>query len=201
MSTPEDALPLLTEGPPLEQLGQRLQEIPAEFLDAPGNPGGTQIVTAALVHDALHGLGVSAGLPLLEHFQLRDETKANWLQLVQVCCWLLAEPWFADAPQRQRLPELLQTVVLELADTTAAPRFVEDPERREELARSLLAGLGCRPGGETEKQARDRLSRISAVERQRLIAASRAIDERARAIREALAAKAARESADKWTRE
>jgi len=78
---------------------------------------------------------------------------------------------------------------------------VQDPDRREELARVLLAHLGYRPAGETEAQASDRLSRISGTERQRLLAASRAAEERARAIREALAKKAAEESADKWTRE
>jgi len=44
-------------------------------------------------------------------------------------------------------------------------------------------------------------SSVSSRERVRLAAASRAAEERARQIREALARKAAEESADKWSRE
>ena len=64
-----------------------------------------------------------------------------------------------------------------------------------------LARLGCRPGGETLAQAQDRLTRISSTERNRVMLAARAAEERARAVREALARKAAQESADKYTRE
>jgi hypothetical protein len=65
----------------------------------------------------------------------------------------------------------------------------------------VLARLDCRPEGETIAQATDRLSGLSGTERRRLLEASRASEQRARAIREALAKKAAEESADKWTRE
>ena len=58
-----------------------------------------------------------------------------------------------------------------------------------------------RPAGESVAQAQDRLTALSSIERNRLLAASRAAEERSRAIREALARKAAQESADKYTRE
>lgn len=201
MPTPDKARPLDAAGPPLEQLTQRLQETPAEFLDAPAAPDSDGVSTAALVHDLLLGMGVRADRKLLEGFRLSRPHGANTLRLVQVCCWLLADPWFADSKRGPQVPELLHDTLPELAGTESPARFVEDAERREELARSVLAALGLRPAGETEKQARDRLSRISAVERRRLIAASRTMEERARAIRAALAEQAARESADKWTRE
>mgnify|MGYP003580705592 CR=1 FL=1 len=76
-----------------------------------------------------------------------------------------------------------------------------EPERREELVRTTVARLGLQPDGETAAQAADRLASVSGVERRRLLQASRAAEARARAIREALARKAAEESADKWTRE
>lgn len=96
---------------------------------------------------------------------------------------------------------LFAEAVPALATSTSADRFVFDPERREELVRTVVARLGLLPQGETATQAADRLARVSGVERQRLLDASRATEERARAIREALARKAAEESADKWTRE
>ena len=91
--------------------------------------------------------------------------------------------------------------VAELAAATPALKFVNDADRREELARVVLACLNYRPAGETVAQATDRLSSLSMTERRRLLEASRAAERRARAIREALAKKAAEESADKWTRE
>jgi hypothetical protein len=77
----------------------------------------------------------------------------------------------------------------------------EDAERREELARLTLARLGLRPAGESAAQAQDRFTSISSIERARILKASQQAEQRARALREALAKKAAEESADKWTRE
>ena len=88
-----------------------------------------------------------------------------------------------------------------LAKYAPAQTYHIDSERREELARLMLARTGRQPAGESEAMARDRLSAISGVERARLIAASRQAEARARDIREALVRKAAEESADKWTRE
>jgi len=67
--------------------------------------------------------------------------------------------------------------------------------------RVSLAAIGCRPAGESEAQAEDRLTSLSAAERRRVVDAARAAELRARQIREALRKKAAEESADKWTRE
>jgi len=64
-----------------------------------------------------------------------------------------------------------------------------------------LASAGLRPAGESRNVAEDRWLAVSSRERTRLAAASRAAEERARQIREALARKAAEESADKWSRE
>jgi hypothetical protein len=74
-------------------------------------------------------------------------------------------------------------------------------ERREELARLTLARLGLRPEGESEAEATDRLSALSATERYRLVQASREAEARARKVRKALMRKQAKEAADKWTRE
>jgi hypothetical protein len=96
---------------------------------------------------------------------------------------------------------LLSLNAAELAAQTTSIKFVHDPDRREELARLALARLGYRPAGESVAQAQDRLTSLSSVERARVMGAARAAEERARAVREALARKAAEESADKYTRE
>jgi hypothetical protein len=77
---------------------------------------------------------------------------------------------------------------------TPAEKFISDPDRREELARLCLKGLGLRPAGETEAQAQDRLGTLNTAERQRVIAAARAAEKRAQEIRDAMAREAARQA-------
>jgi hypothetical protein len=84
---------------------------------------------------------------------------------------------------------------------SSAVEWHGDPKRREEIVRSLLAVLELIPEGETEAQADDRLTRVSSAQRKRLLAAAREAEARAEVVREALAAKAAQEAADKYTRE
>lgn len=190
-------------GPPIENMIRRLLDTPPDFLDEPriGNAG--RVFTAAVVNDLLLRHGTRAGGAALARFRSNDaRADRNRLLLVAVAAWLLADDWFvAAALPQQALLGVLGEAVAELAAATPADRFVTDPDRREELARVVLARLGHRPEGETLAQATDRLSGISGTERRRLIEASRAAEQRARAIREALAKKAAEESADKWTRE
>jgi hypothetical protein len=190
-------------GPLLETLTRRLAETPPDFLDEPGIGDREGVAVPALVNDLLQWHGAHAVSVQLRRFASDDAARdRNRLALVQIACWLLADDWFVAAGcDRVPLLALLDTAMAELAATAPAHRFVQDPDRREELARVALARLGYRPAGETVAQATDRLSSISGTERRRLLAASRAAEERARAIREALAKKAAEESADKWTRE
>lgn len=190
-------------GPIIEALTRRLAETPADFLDEPriGNSGS--VFVAALVNDGLRMLGnVSTGVGLECFDDTTTKVDRNRLALTMIVVWLLTDEWFVKrtVSQEQAL-QVLTEAVTELAATTAAQKFVSDPDRREELARVVLARLDYRPEGETLAQAKDRLSSISGMERRRLEQASRASEQRARAIREALAKKVAEESADKWTRE
>ena len=190
-------------GPIIEALTRRLAETPADFLDEPriGNSGS--VFVAALVNDGLRMLGnVSTGVGLEYFDDTTTKGDRNRLALTMIVVWLLTDEWFVKrtVSQEQAL-HVLTEAVTELAATTAAQKFVSDPDRREELARVVLARLDYRPEGETLAQAKDRLSSISGMERRRLEQASRASEQRARAIREALAKKVAEESADKWTRE
>lgn len=190
-------------GPPIETLTHRLAETPAEFLAEPHIGTSGSVHVAALVNDVLALHGQRAPFTALERFTSADARRdRNRLALVMIAAWLLADDWFVAAglPQAKVLV-LLQTAMQELAEATPAHKFVTDPDRREELARVVLARLDYRPGGETVAQATDRLSGISGVERRRLLEASRAAEQRSAEIRAALARKAAEESADKWSRE
>jgi hypothetical protein len=190
-------------GPILELLTHRLAEIPPEFLREPRIGEAGSVFVPALVNDLLRMHGARAQGDALTPFHAKVlKIDRNRLALVVIAVWLLADDWFISAGMAQDdVLRVFDETVRELAEATPAHKFVTDPDRREELARMVLARLNHRPAGETAIQATDRLSSISGIERRRLLEASRAAEQRAREIRAALARKAAEESADKWSRE
>jgi hypothetical protein len=190
------------EGPLLESLTRRLAETPEDFLAEPrlGNRPGVEV--RAVVFDLCRALGGVPAAAALAGFAGDARRDRNRLAVVLLLGWLLADPWFRTAGVTLAdLLALLGDGAAELAAATRAPELVSDPERREELVRTALARLGFRPAGESLAEAQDRLTTLSAAERTRVMKAARAAEQRARSIREALARKAAEESADKWTRE
>ncbi len=190
------------QNPLLEALLQRLIDTPQEFQYEPVIASRGKVHVAALVHD-LYCLHMEIPtIDVLRQFTSSTSQDRNRLQVVAIVVWLLSDAWFVQKKLTSfQLDVLLRDITKELSSQTTALVFIQDAERREELVRLCLSRLGLRPKGESAEQAADRLSRISGVERQRLLAASRQAEERARTIREALVKKAAEESADKWGRE
>ena len=196
------------EGPPLEQLLRRLAECPPDFL--PAARAGEELPTAvpAVVGDLLRDLGGGSPeqrqLESLRRLQAKgaDPKLRNQARLVLVACWLLHDPWFL---QRRRFAAgaqaFLERGLVALAALVQAERFVDDPDRREELARAALAALDLRPQGETEPQARDRRTTLDSVERHAVLQKTRAAEVRTRQVREAMARKAAQEAAASYGRE
>ena len=195
-----------TPGPHLETLTHRLADTPVEFLAEPriaGVANAQAVAVAALVNDILLLHGARAPAASLQGF-VGAQVKAdrNRLALAMILCWLLADDWFvAQQLAQDDVLQVLGEAARELAAASPAHQYTQDPERREELARIVLARLGFRPRDESVAQSTDRLSALSGTERRRLLEASRLAEQRAREIREALAKKAAEESADKWSRE
>jgi len=191
------------EGPPLGSLMRRIAETPPDFLLAPRIGTAGDVHVPAVVYDTLKARGVSLPLPELATFAGRDpKADRGRLSIALLVCWVLAdEELWSTAPDIPGVLTLLRDDAVELATQGPATRVIADPDRREELARLALARLGLRPAGESLSQAQDRLTALSSAERARLLKASRQAEERARAIREALARKAAADAADKWTRE
>lgn len=190
-------------GPELQRLTRRLAETPADFLDEPLIQGRGRVAVAALVHDTLRRIGYHTSDEELQRFVGKNASQdRNRLQLVALAVWLLGEDWFNTAKlDGSAVLALLDQSLQPLAEASQANKYVNDSERREEFARYLLARLDYRPAGESLAQATDRLSALSSTERKRLLQESREAERRARAIRDALAKKAAEQSADKWTRE
>ncbi len=191
------------EGPILETLTRRLAETPEDFLTEPRISNLGKVHVAAVVGDLLRSLSQPVEARDLAAFDGQDQKRdRNRLAITLLLCWLLSDEWFRQntLPEGAML-ELFKQAGGQLGAQVASRKFITDPDRREELARLALARLGYRPAGETVAQAQDRLTSLSSTERARVLQASRAAEERARAIREALARKAAEESADKFSRE
>jgi len=191
------------EGPSLELLLHRIAETPADFCGEPRIGAKGNLHVSAIVGDLARLLGTELPEAVLERIGTATaRSERNRLAVALLACWLLADDWFQRArPSTEQLIALLDTGVRELAEGTVSVRFMSDPDRREELARVALAGLGYRPAGETTAQAQDRLSSLSAAERKRVMKAAREAEQRSREIRQQLAEAAAKEAADKWTRE
>ncbi|MGW5051844.1 hypothetical protein [Actinokineospora sp. NPDC004072] len=169
-------------------LTRRLADTPPDFLADPAT-----LAPAAIVSDTLVRLG---GAPLTGRQAARFAGgEPNWTRLVLLTCWLAADSGAAP----DRLHDLLATGLDELAALVPAERFATDPDRREELARVLLRGLGAVPLGETAEAAADRLATVDSVRRHRLLADAKAAEERAEAIRRAMAEKRAREAAARYS--
>jgi len=182
---------------------RRIAETPPEFLEEPRlGPQGT-VAVSAVVGDLCRWHGIQPESAALDAFAIgTPKSDRKRLRVSLLLAWVLAEDWFRSVDLRQ-LPVLglLLHGASELCEYATVEKLVADAERREELARFCLARLGFRPQGETRAQAEDRLTSLSAAERARVLRASRDAEARARAVREALARKAAEESADKYTRE
>ena len=195
---------MLKEGPLLEALTRRLAECPADFLAEPRIGKAGVVHVEAVVADLLRELGSGPLTP--DQAAVFQSTSAkrdrNRLRLILVACWLLHDPWFRERKQfaAQAYP-LLSAGLQELAAAVPASSCVSDPDRREEMARVCLRELGLRPAGEGLAQAQDRLAALNTAERQRVIRAARAAEERARQVREAMAREAAREAQMKAMRE
>lgn len=210
-------------GPALVRLQHRLSDAPKPLWHNDGKQG--QWPLPALVHDLLWHYKLNVMADDLTPFRGK-RAHHPWYGTSQLIVWLLMDSAFIAHLNHQshidnrnpvdnknpiviKNPITIKNSVLSTLTLTAEAlhatgrlsQYVEDVDRREEFIRMVLHSLDLRPEGETQAQAQDRLTSISSAERLKLISASRAAEERARQVREALARKAAEEAADKWTRE
>lgn len=191
------------EGPALDALTHRLSECPEELLDEPRTQAGGIIDVAAVVSDLSRALGGPLlGDHAVRSLRGRPASERNRLRLILVAAWLLHDEWFRA---QKRFADRAVTFMLSGLDALAplvdANRFVDDADRREELARLALQSLALRPAGESEARAADRLATMSSVERNRVINDTRAAEARVQQIREAMRRKAAEEAAAAYGRE
>lgn len=174
----------------LSRLTRRLVETPADFL-AP-ETSVPAVVSDLLVATGGPGLDERSALPF-------ESSEQNWLRIVLISCWLLADDELMARSDPQRVWHYLTEVLLPLADFVDAAKFVADPDRREELARLALRSLDLLPDGETEAQAADRLTTVDTVRRYEVLQAAKAAEERAAAVRKAMEEQRAKEAAARYS--
>ncbi len=189
------------EGPLLETLLRRLAECPEDFLrpvDAPGKEG---LSVEALVCDLLRVLRPNAApeSDLALRTAIRD-AQPRTRRLIAIVTWMLHDPWFLEHPElaagMARLPG--SPNLAQLAALVKPESAIQDPDRREELARLCLRVLDLRPLGESPEQATDRLTMLDSAERQRILRATAAAERRAREVREAMARARAAEASSRY---
>lgn len=168
----------------VERLTERLASAPAVFR-APLGAGGPDL--AAVVADLLRDRAATPAAPTVAARFRTDgasPTRLRHLQLVLLATWLLHDEAFAGAAP-EALAALLDERLAGLAAAVVPRKFVDDTERREELARTCLAAVGRTPAGETAAIAEDRLSTLDSVRRRELLREARAREtERARRQKE-----------------
>ncbi len=189
-------------GPASETLMRRLAGCPGEFLEPPVVQDAGTVHTDAVIADAIRAIGASPSVEQTRAFRDGAPGDANWLRLVQVVAWLVADEWFCEQqPPVDKFLRWLGTDATELAKLVDATLFVTDPDRREELARLVLLTFDRYPAGESLDQASDRLETMSTVSRASLIGELREKRARAEKLRREMERKRAREAAARYSRE
>jgi len=193
-------------GPSLDSLVHRLGECPPEFLELTMEETRGAEILIAILGDTFLEYGDHNPWhpedPFLDRLRRKstDVSAGRHRGLLGVVAWLLFYEWFREhASIAKGAWEWIKgEAVVELSRLVRPELFTSDMDRREELVRVLLASIDVRPADETIEQAFDRKTTLDSVERSKVMQATIAAEKRAREIREAMARKAALESASRY---
>lgn len=194
------------EGPSLASLMHRMGECPPEFFDATMPEERGRETTIAILRDVFFEFTpwnpYAPENPWVRHLRRSPptENEQRFRGLLAAVAWLLHDDWFRAHPETAaKAWDWFQSDSFrQLSELVRPNSFLSDMDRREELVRLCLAAMHLRPQGESIDQAMDRRTTLDTVERSRVMSATIAAERRAREIREAMAAKAAQESASRF---
>ena len=174
------------------RLTRRLADTPPDFLADPA-----AVAVPAVVSDVLLMAGGTTLDAADAAFYDVDDPKQRRLMLI--LAWLLADPALLACGPTALADWLTAPELVNLVQLVDSQRFVQDPDRREELARLTLRALSLSPAGESREQADDRLSTVDSVRRQEVLVAAKAAEERAAAVRKAMEEQRAQEAAARYS--
>ncbi|MBI3832371.1 MAG: hypothetical protein HY291_22800 [Planctomycetes bacterium] len=201
------AYPVPVSLPPLAEFLRWLAEMPDAFRNEPyGFPQG-RTRTSAVVHDLFETVAAARpGADFLRQFAAAkpNELERNRLRWVLAACHLLWHPALRNRALKGVPLTALEKLFLQdlamLASVANVDGLFQVEERREELIRRAFETLGLRLPGESEAEARDRLTQVDSVERKRLMAEIAKRQEKLRKEEE-VRRKAQEEAASKGPRE
>lgn len=179
-------------GVAVARLTRRLADTPQDFLADPATVAVPAVVSDVLLMAGGRALDSTAAEPF-------EANEPRWRRLVLVTCWLVADPALLAAGPAALTTWLASPDLVALSGLVDPPRFTQDPDRREELARLTLRALRLRPANETPEQSADRLSTVDSVRRQEVLVAAREAEARAAAVRKAMEEQRAREAAARYS--
>lgn len=190
-------------GPPLESLIKHLADCPPVFLRGLWPRDRDGIVTTAVFYDLLREITNWDESILQQRINaLFVAENKNLRESQQVAAWLFFHPWFRKFARTIDMGEALLRLCSEdlprLDPHVPSESLIRLEDRIEELARLALKKCGTTPEGESQSVAEDRLTAVSTLVREQLAEKTAS---RARAIRKAMAEKAAREAANVYGRE
>lgn len=189
----------MTITPTISELIHHIKRCPVDFLGEPVRGGKGDVYTEALVNDSWRRLSGNPVAPRRVEISAQERTVSE-LKLMQICCWALSHPFFAQV-KLQWFESFFTEGLREIAPLVKSEEWVNDEERAEELARMLMHACNAVPAGETTAEAQDRFEAVNTLRRLKVIEESRAAIERAREIRRKMAEKKAREAANVYARE
>lgn len=189
----------MTVVPTISELIHHIKRCPIEFLKAPVLNGRGDVYTEALLNDALRLISRDSTAPATIFISADKRSNAE-LTLMQICCWAVSHPFFAQIDSDWFAP-FFSEGLSKIAPLVKTELWVKDEERAEELARILLNACACVPGGETAAEAKDRFDSVDTIKRLQVIEETRASYVRASEIRRRMAEAKAREAANVYARE
>jgi len=176
--------------PAIQELTRHLAECPPIFLAEPTQPNGQgEVCVQAVVADLCRELGRPV-IPELKLKKFRYSSSAaiknerNRLRTILVGCWLASHPGLQEHLTADRLFGWLESGLDALSTLVRAESLVQDPDRREELSRVLMAVAGVLPRGESQKMAENKLDALNTVKRDEVVRQAQLAQERARLLRE-----------------
>ena len=200
------------QGPPLEELLDRLLSIPDEFINTKDYSDNfrKEVSVPALLNDMLLDNGGSAlsdeeiSKTFPDNIEKQPGKKLKLTAIISILCYLFEDNFFTGTKSHAELIKsfILSDELLELSKAIDKPAdFITDPERREEICRRALDALNYYPYGESEENSSDRLLTLDSVERKKILTKTGEAQKRAKQIHEAMMRKEAEEAASKMSRE
>lgn len=189
----------------LSELIRHISEMPSDYrfnVLIEYKPAEDSIYLPAIIGDTMLRLGL--GFPSEKEIEtiFEKQRSANAWKLTAYLCYALLFSGFRNQSiNRSVFLDLIGGQLDALARLVKADSMIDETERREEFARTILARLEILPAGESQKQAKDRLLMLDSIERQKVIEKTKQAQIRAQKLKEEMERQRAREAASKMSYE